>query len=82
MPNVTIFSTKICAYCKAEKEYLKTKGIAYDEIFVDQDASQIGVLLEKSGSLGVPFTIVVDDAGTEHKIVGFDKPKLDAALTV
>lgn len=82
MSKITIYSTKICAYCKAEKDYLKTKGFEYDEVLVDADPSQVAVLLEKSGSLGVPFTVITDDNGHEHKVVGFDKPKLDVALGI
>ncbi len=80
MPKVTIFSTTICAYCKAEKQYLTSKGITYEEVMVDQDLSKATYLLETFGTMGVPFTHIVNDDGSEAQILGFDKPKLNAAL--
>jgi glutaredoxin 3 len=82
MKSIKIFSTKTCAFCHAEKEYLKSKSIAYQEILVDEDPSQVSVLLEKSGTMGVPFTIITDENGDEESFLGFDKKKLDAILSI
>jgi len=38
-------------------------------------------LYEKSGQLGVPFTIIEND-GKEVNIVGFDRQAIDAALGI
>lgn len=80
MTKITIYSTTTCAYCHMEKEYLDSKGITYDEIVVDKDPSRIPELLDTCGSMGVPCTHIVKDDGSEEKILGFDKSKLDAVL--
>jgi hypothetical protein len=71
MKTIKIYSTKSCAFCHAEKQYLKSKGIAYEEILVD-----------KSGTMGVPFTLFTDETGNEEKMLGFDKKKLDQILSI
>lgn len=62
------------------KSYLQSKNIAYEEKHADQDQKLAEELLEKSGQLGVPFTIIQKDDGTEEKILGFDRPKIDLVL--
>lgn len=78
-PNITIYSTATCGFCRMLKSYLQSKGIAYIEKHADQDPSLAQELYDKSGQLGVPFTIIEKD-GVEQKILGFDKPRVDAAL--
>jgi glutaredoxin len=63
-----------------EKEYLDSKGIKYENIFVDNDTAAAQEMLEESGQLGVPFTIVEKDDGSEVKILGFDKQKINETL--
>lgn len=82
MPRITIYSTATCAYCKMLKGYLQSKNIAYEEKHVDQDQKLAEELLEKSGQLGVPFTIIEKGDGTEEKILGFDRHKIDSVLGV
>ncbi len=82
MPRITIYSTATCAYCKMLKGYLQSKNIAYEEKHVDQGQKLAEELLEKSGQLGVPFTIIEKDDGTEEKILGFDRHKIDSVLGV
>lgn len=81
MANVTIYSTATCGFCKMLKSYLRSKHIDYDEKHADQDPALAQELLEKSGQLGVPFTIV-EKGGEEIKILGFDRPRIDEALGI
>ena len=37
MAKVTLYKTTTCPYCKMEGEYLNSKGIKFEEIYVDQD---------------------------------------------
>lgn len=75
MPNVTIYSTPTCPYCKMAKTYLGEKGITFGDIDVSTDATKAEEMIQKSGQLGVP---VIDIGG--QIIVGFDRPRIDAAL--
>jgi glutaredoxin 3 len=82
MKSITIYSTKTCTFCHAEKKYLTSNGISYNEILVDEDPTQISILLEISGSLSVPFTHITDGNGNEEKILGFDKHRLNTILAI
>lgn len=73
--EVTIYTTSTCVYCKMAKEYFKENNVQYKEIDVGSDQKAAQEMVEKSGQLGVP---VIDIDG--HVIVGFDQPKVKAAL--
>ena len=73
--KVEIYSTPTCPYCHKAKEYFKTNKIEYTDYNVAEDQAKAKEMMDKSGQMGVPV-IVVDD----KVIVGFDKPKLEAAL--
>lgn len=73
--HIIIYSAPWCAFCHAAKQYLDSKGIAYTEKDVDENPEYARESVEKSGQTGIP---VLDIDGTI--IVGFDRPKIDAAL--
>ncbi len=77
MANITIYSTPSCPYCKMAKEYLASKKFTYADIDVAADSAKADEMIKKSGQMGVP---VIDIDGTI--IVGFDKPKINAALGI
>jgi glutaredoxin len=79
MKNVTIYSTATCGFCKMLKGYLADKGVKFDVKNADEDESIAKELYEKSGQLGVPFTVIEED-GKEELILGFDRNKIDTAL--
>lgn len=81
MSTVTIYSTTTCPFCTMEKAYLKEKGIAFTNIFVDEQPEKVGEMVEKSGQMGVPVTVVVTD-GKEEVIVGFDRDRLNTLLAL
>lgn len=82
MSKITIYSTATCGYCNMLKSYLQNRDIAYEEKHADQDQKLAEELYEKSGQLGVPFTIIEKDDGTEETILGFDRQKIDLALGI
>lgn len=76
--TITIFSTTTCPYCKQLKDYLKSKNVAFTERLIDADeAAQKDMAVISNGFLGVPFTLIVDDAGGTQTVLGFDKGKID-----
>lgn len=80
MVKVTIYTTTTCPYCKLEKEYLDSKSIQYENIFVDQDSKAAEEMVKISGQMGVPFTVIISDDGSKKAILGFDRAKIDSAL--
>jgi glutaredoxin 3 len=59
MPRITMYSTRWCGYCVRAKALLDGRGIAYDEIFLDEDPGFRSRLLELTGGWTVP-QIVID----------------------
>jgi len=82
MMQIKIYTTTTCPFCKLEKEYLDSKGIKYENIFVDQNPEEAKRLIEQSNQMGVPFTEITKDDGTIAKILGFDKDKINQALGI
>lgn len=82
MKTITIYSTATCGFCRMLKSYLQSNDIAYIEKKADEDQALARELYDKSGQLGVPFSIIVDEKGNEEKILGFDRPRIDAALGI
>ena len=80
MATVTIYSTSTCPYCIAEKKYLKSKNIEFEDILLDEQPEAIQTSIDTCGSRGVPCTHITKDDGTMVSILGFDQPKIDAAL--
>jgi len=73
--KVVIYSADWCAFCHAAKDYLNKKGIAFTEKNVEEDPAFARESVQKSGQTGIP---VLDING--EIIVGFDRPRIDAAL--
>lgn len=75
--DITIYSTSWCGYCKMAMKYLGDKGIAFKDKNVEEDADAYKELMDKiKGNFqGVP---VIDIDG--QIVLGFDRPKIDAAL--
>ncbi len=75
--SVTVYSADWCAYCRAAKDYLKSKGVDYQEKNIEKDPAYAQESVDKSGQMGIP---VLDING--QIIVGFDRPRIDAALSL
>lgn len=73
--DVTVYTTSWCVYCKAVKEYLKGKKVAFNEVDVEHDQAAARALVEKTSQTGVPII----EIGNET-ILGFNRPAIDGAL--
>ena len=73
--EVKVYSTPACPYCAVAKEYLSSKGVAYQSFDVSQDRAAAEEMVELSGQMGVPV-IVVDG----EVIVGFDQGRIDSLI--
>lgn len=77
MPDIKIYSTPSCVYCRMTKEFLKEHNIPYADFNVAEDALRRTEMIERSGQMGVP---VIDIDG--QIIVGFDKPRIMGLLGI
>ena len=80
MPNVKVYSTSWCAFCKAEKKFLTDKGVKFDDVNVETDEQAAHEMVHLSGQMGVPFTVITKDDGSRVGILGFDQPRLTQEL--
>lgn len=80
MKQVTIYTTSTCGFCKQTKAFLKERGVAYTEFDVGEDHKKAEEMMNRSGQMGVPVVFVKNESGKEEMIIGFDQPKLEAAL--
>jgi glutaredoxin len=79
--TITIYSTASCAACNELTKWLEKNDLTYTKKITDEDASAMDEFMQvNDGMIGVPFTIVKDDAGKEVKISGFDQAKFKAVL--
>ena len=82
MVKVQLYTKRICPYCTSAKTLLKRKGVAYEEIDVEDDDAKRTWLVETTGQRTVP-QIFVDGRplGGFSDIDALDKQgKLDPIL--
>lgn len=74
---IIIYSTTWCAFCKTEKQWLEKLGYPFIVKDVEEDKAAYEELMAKNGGTfsGVPVTDVAGDI-----ILGFDRPKIEAAI--
>ena len=82
MPTIKVYSTPTCVYCKMIKAYLDEKNVAYEDIDVSVNQAAGQEMVEKSGQMGVPVSIITTDDNKEEIIVGFDKDKISQLLGI
>ena len=75
MAKVKVYSTPTCPWCKKVKAFLTENKVEFEDIDVSADQAKANEMVEKSGQMGVPVTIV-----GEEVVVGFDQAKLKELL--
>jgi glutaredoxin 3 len=73
--TIIIYSSPTCGFCYMVKDYLKGKGYAFVEKDISTDLEALKFVMDKVGQAVTPI-VAIDD----KIIVGFDRPKIDAAL--
>lgn len=66
-PEITIYSTAICPYCTAAKNFLKSKGLAWSEVRIDTDPAERERMVERARRTSVPQIFI----GQTH-VGGYD----------
>lgn len=73
--NIIVYTTPTCPYCHMVKDFLKEKGISFEERDVAGNPAYAQELVKNTGQMGVPVTII------DGKIVvGFDRGSLEQLL--
>ena len=85
MSNIIIYSTAICPYCVAAKNFLKSRGASYSEVRIDTDPIARSEMMEKTRRTSVPQIFINGThVGGYDDLVALDrngglKPMLEAA---
>ena len=75
LKQIVIYSTPTCPYCKAAKEFFKSKDLEFIDYNVADDKAKAQEMIDKSGQMGVPV-IFIDD----KMFIGFDQAAIDKEL--
>lgn len=65
---ITLYTTAICPYCVAAKNFLKSQGLAWQEIRIDMDAQARDAMLARARRTSVPQIFI----GQTH-VGGYDE---------
>ncbi len=74
--KVTIYGAEWCPPCHTAKAYLKSRNVAYDYINVDEKPEEGRAIAMKTGWTAIPIIRIA-----EEYILGFDRQKIDGALS-
>jgi glutaredoxin len=80
--DVTIYTSNTCAYCHAVKEFFDKKEVSYQEINLDEQPDRRQEMVDLSGQMAVPVTIISGDDGSQSMTIGCDTSKLASELGV
>lgn len=73
--TVTIYSTPVCHFCHAAKEFFQENNVAFTDYDVASDAVRRQEMLDLTGQMGVPVIKIGDEI-----VIGFDELKLKEIL--
>ena len=81
--TISIYTTNTCVYCAQVKKFLDGKGLGYTLINLDDQPERTNELLELTGQLAVPVTVVADESNPDAPkdvTVGWNPAKLTTAI--
>ncbi|HVS85084.1 MAG TPA: glutaredoxin domain-containing protein [Gaiellaceae bacterium] len=58
MTRIQIYTTAWCGFCRAAKDYLDGRGIAYEEVAVDEDPAFRQTIFDLTGGWTVPQILI------------------------
>jgi glutaredoxin 3 len=82
MASITMYTTRWCGYCVRAKALLDARGLAYEEINLDDDPGFRATLQELTGGWTVPQILIGDQPiGGYTELWRLDRDgRLDALL--
>jgi Glutaredoxin and related proteins len=75
MTSIRVFSQPTCPACNELKDYLKKKGVTFEDLDVTADRAALDEMIKVHKVRVTPLLLVGD-----KKIIGFDPVEVDKAL--
>lgn len=81
-PPITLYTSAICAYCNAAKQFLKGRGLEWNEVRIDQEPAERERMVERTGRTSVPQIFIGEThvGGYDDMIALHRAGKLDPLL--
>lgn len=81
-PAITLYTSAVCGYCSAAKNFLKSKGLQWTEVRVDLDSAERERMLARARRTSVPQIFIGDThvGGYDDLMALHRAGKLDALL--
>ncbi|MCL5277019.1 MAG: NrdH-redoxin [Deltaproteobacteria bacterium] len=76
-PQVVVFTTPTCSWCKKTKQYLIEHRIRFKEVDISRDQQAAQDLVRRTNQMGVPVTLI-----NSRPVIGFNKPEIDRLLNI
>ncbi len=73
-PDIVMYATSTCPYCRQARDYLRARGLAWRERDIEASAAARAEW-QARGGVGTPLLVVDGTA-----IAGFDRTRLESAL--
>ena len=82
MAKVLIYTKSNCPFCVRAKELLKSKGVAFEEVYLDDTPDEYITLKNRTGLMTVPQIFINDElVGGYNELAALERErKLDARL--
>ena len=75
--TVTIYSTPVCHFCHAAKDFFAANDVTFTEHDVASDLEKRQEMIDMTNQMGVPVIRIGDDV-----VIGFDEGKLKELLSL
>lgn len=85
MPKIKkclVYSTAACPYCDLLKKWLDSNKINYESVNLSENPARGQEMIQKTGQMGVPVSIITFDDDTEEIVLGFNQEKLTHLLNL
>ncbi len=75
--EVTIYSTPVCHFCHAAKDFFNENNVTFTDYDVASDTEKRQEMIDMTGQMGVPVIKIGEDI-----VIGFDEAKLRELLSL
>ncbi len=78
--NYIVYSTPTCVYCDLLKKWLSENNIDYEKADVVEDPAKGQEMIQKTGQMNVPVSVITFEDDTEEVVLGFNQEKISHLL--